>query len=317
MFEARFDMVLQELRDTAPLAPEALRERVRNLREPVPKRRLSFRPALVAIPIVVVGVALIGALIDSSERKPTPVGKFKAAAPALRSPGGATESGELPNPALQTQLFRATGDLAPSLTAKSRLQQQQISMRLRVDDLSRATQRAVRQTRNLGGYVAAANYSTGETTGDSRLELRVPAPNVQKAIASFTDLGTILAQRIRVADLQAGLDRLDTRIASARSAGDEQSLRRLERSRDALVREGTYAKISLQLTTSKPTEKQEAPGRFDRFWGDASDILGKEAIAVLYALVIVGPFAILAALALFAERTRRRRADHRLLEETG
>jgi hypothetical protein len=45
--------------------------------------------------------------------------------------------------------------------------------------------------------------------------------------------------------------------------------------------------------------------------------LGKELIAVLYALVIVGPFAILAALALIAERTRRRRADHRLLEETG
>jgi hypothetical protein len=38
---------------------------------------------------------------------------------------------------------------------------------------------------------------------------------------------------------------------------------------------------------------------------------------VLYALVIVGPFAILAALVFFAERSRRRRADHRLLEEIG
>ena len=85
----------------------------------------------------------------------------------------------------------------------------------------------------------------------------------------------------------------------------------------ALVREGTYAKVSLQLTTSKPAAKQEEPGRFDRFWGDAGDILGKEAIAVLYALVIVGPFAILAALTLFAERARRRRADQCLLEETG
>jgi hypothetical protein len=200
-------------------------------------------------------------------------------------------------------------------------------MRLRVDDLSRATQKAVRQTRNLGGYVAAANYSTGETAGDSRLDLRVPAQNLQKAIASFTDLGTILAQRIRVADLQVGLDRLDERIAAKERqletlSGDElaeeqRALRRLERSRDALVREGTYAKISLQLTTRKPAAKNEAPGRFESFWGDAGDILGKEAIGVLYALVIVGPFAILAALALFAERTRRRRADHRLLEETG
>ena len=102
-------------------------------------------------------------------------------------------------------------------------------MRLRVDDLSRATQTAVRQTRTLGGYVAAANYSTGETSGDSRLDLRVPAQNVQKAIASFTELGTILAQRISVADLQAGLDRLDARIAKARRAGDERALKRLER----------------------------------------------------------------------------------------
>jgi len=304
MPEASFDIVLQELRDTAPAAPGALRERVRALREPAPKRRLRFRPALVAIPIAVIGVALIGALIDSSERRPTPVGRFKAAADVLRSRGATTESDEL----------RA---LAPGFTSKSRLQQQQVSMRLRVDDLSRATQTAVRQTRNLGGYVAAANYSTGDTSGDSRLDLRVPAQNVQKAIARFTELGTILAQRISVADLQAGLDRLEARIAKARRAGDKRAVKRLERSRVALVREGTYAKVSLQLTTSQPAAKQEEPGRFDRFWGDAGDILGKEAIAVLYALVIVGPFLILAALVFFAERARRRRADHRLLEETG
>jgi Domain of unknown function (DUF4349) len=300
MSEASFDMVLQELRDTAPVAPEALRERVRALREPAPKRRLRFRPALVAIPIVVIGVALIGSLIDTSERRP--VGRFKVAATPLRSQGATTESDEL---------------RAPGLTSRSRLQQQQVSMRLRVDDLSSATQKAVRQTRNLGGYLAAANYSTGERTGDSQLYLRVPAQNVQKAIARFTELGTILAQRISVADLQAGLDRLDTRIAKARRAGDKRALKRLGRSRVALVREGTYAKVSLQLTTSKPAAKQEEPGRFDRFWGVAGNILGKEAIAVLYALVIIGPFAILAALALFAERARRRRADHRLLEEAG
>lgn len=304
MPEASFDLVLQELRDTAPGAPEALRERVRELREPAPKRRLRLRPALVAIPVIVLGIAVIGGLIDSSERRSTPV-RFSPALPLrAQSQGATTEADEL----------RA---LAPGLTSKSRLQQQQVSMRLRVDDLSRATQTAVRQTRNLGGYVAAANYSTGDTSGDSRLDLRVPAQNVQKAIARFTELGTILAQRIAVADLQAGLDRLEARIAKARRARDKRAVKRLERRRVALVREGTYAKVSLQLTTSQPAAKQEEPGRFDRFWGDASDILGKEAIAVLYALVIVGPFAILAALAFLAERARRRRADHRLLEETG
>jgi hypothetical protein len=38
---------------------------------------------------------------------------------------------------------------------------------------------------------------------------------------------------------------------------------------------------------------------------------------VLYALVVAGPFVLIAALLFLAERTRRRRSDHRLLEETG
>ena len=317
MSEARFETVLEELRDTAPRAPEVLRERVRALREHAPRRRLSFRPALVVIPVVVIGVAVIGALIDSSEPRPTPEARFKLAAEPLRSQGATTQSDEL----------RARELIAPGLTSKSRLQQQQVSMQLRVDDLSGATQKAVRETRKLGGYVAAANYSTGDSMGDSRLDLRVPAQNVQKVIASFNELGTILAQRIRVADLQAGLDRLEARIdakqklletlTGERLERERRALGRLERSRVALVREGTYARVSLQLTTAKPAAKQQEPGRFESFWGDARDILGKELIAVLYALVIIGPFAILAAIVFFAERGRRRRADHRLLEETG
>lgn len=321
MSEARFEMVLQELRDTAPRAPERLRNLVSALPATRPRRSLRLRPALSAAIVLMLavglGAALIGGLEDATQNRTDRANYFGAPREA-----GTTEK----------RPGRVTGDKGaalsslPGLTAKSRLQQQQVSMQLRVDDLSRATQKAVRQTRSLGGYVAAANYATKESAGDSRLDLRVPAQNVQKAIASFTELGTILAQRIRVADLQVGLDRLDARIAAKERqlktlSGDElakerRALRRLERSRDALVREGTYAKISLQLTTRKPAAKPEQ-GRFGAFWGDASDILGKEAIGVLYALVIVGPFAILAALAFFAERARRRRADHRLLEETG
>jgi hypothetical protein len=209
-------------------------------------------------------------------------------------------------------------------------------MNLRVRDLSQATQSAVRQTRRLGGYVAAADYATGRDTGDSTLDLRVPIQNVQRAIARFSEMGTILSQQIRVADLQAPLDRTDARIAAARKViaelekknvrtpaeqirldGAKRTLRRLSQTHSNLVREGTYAKISLQLTTRKAAAKHVAPGRFSRFWGDAGDILGKEAIAMLYALVVAGPFAILAALVLFGGRARRRRADHRLLEETG
>jgi hypothetical protein len=209
-------------------------------------------------------------------------------------------------------------------------------MNLRVPDLSRATQAAVRQTRRFGGYVGAANYATGGNTGDSTLDLRVPVQHVQEAIATFTDLGTILSQHISVVDLQARVDGISTRLAAERKVIAEleakatrtpaeqaqldaarRSAKRLSLNRAGVVSQSRYAKISLQLTTRKAAAQHVAPGRFSRFWGDAGDILGKEAIAVLYALVVAGPFAILAAFALLGGRARRRRADHRLLEETG
>ena len=209
-------------------------------------------------------------------------------------------------------------------------------MGLRVRDLSRATQTAVRETRRLGGYVAAADYSTGVNVGDSSLKVRVPVGRLQQAIARFNDLGTLLSQHIVVADLKAPLDRTETRITALRKVIAEleakssltpaeqfkldrakRTVLRLTQTATRLVREGSFARISLQLTTRKAAAKHVEPGRFDNFLGDAGEILGKEAIAVLYALVIAGPFLILAALALLAERARRRRADHRLLGETG
>jgi hypothetical protein len=340
MSEASFDMVLQELRNTAPEAPESLRNVVSALPAAQPRRSLRLRPALSAAIALAIAVGLGAAIIGGAtgpQPKKNVAGQFR---PALeqrpRQLGPVTGQQRAWGATGGTTLAPSPPALAPSLTAKSRLQKHDVAMRLRVDDLSRATQTAVRQTRNLGGYVATADYATDEAKGDSRLDLRVPVQNVQTAIARFTDLGTILAQRISVADLQAGVDRIDRRLTAARTViveleaksaltPDEQArldaarrtVQRLTRNRNSLVQQGTYANISLQLTTSKPAEKQEEPGRFDQFWGDAGDILGKEAIAVLYALVIVGPFAILLLLALFAERTRRRRADHRLLEETG
>jgi hypothetical protein len=209
-------------------------------------------------------------------------------------------------------------------------------MSLRVPNLPRATQAAVRETRRLGGYVAAADYQTGNNVGDSILKLRVPTGRLQQAIARFNDLGTLLSQHIAVADLKAPLDQTDKRITALQKVIAEleakssltpseqitldrakRTVKRLTQTAANLIRQGSFARISLELTTRKAAAQHVEPGRFDRFWGDAGDILGKEAIAVLYALVIVGPFLILAALALLAERARRRRADHRLLGETG
>jgi hypothetical protein len=275
------------------------------------RRKVAVRPALVAAAAIALAIALSAALIGGLKGSPSQREGVSQMARGAQVPRALA-----PHPAGQE--YRALPErLAPSLTAKSRLQRQDVAMQLRVKDLSGATQSVVRTTRRLGGFVAGADYATRSEDGSSRLALRVPVANLQKAIASFTQLGTIVSQHISVADLQTGLDRLDARIASARRAGHERTLKRLERRRDALIREGTYARVSLQLTTAKPAAKQAAPSRFDRFWDNTGNILGKELIAVLYVVVLAGPFLLIAALLFLAERSRRRRADHRLLEETG
>jgi uncharacterized protein DUF4349 len=337
MSEPRFERVMDELRETAPAAPEGLRERIAGLPVPTARRPLRWRPALaaaVAIGVAVgLGAAAIGGLRGShtATRESVPQGAQPAGALFERQPGTAAKAAPR---ALQPYPDQGRTALAPG----SRIQKYDVFMNLRVKSLSRATQSAVRTTRGLGGYVAGANYTTSGNSGDSQLDLRVPIHRVQRAIATFTGLGTILSQRIAVTDLQAGVDRLGHRIAALRAtvarlerkqrqvgltpqeqgelAGTRSNIKRLAEARETLVRNGAYAEISLVLTTRKAAAKQEAPGRFDRFWGDAGDILGKEAIIVLYALVVAGPFLLLAALALLGERVRRRRSNNRLLEES-
>ena len=340
MSEARFENVLRELRDAAPPAPEQLRERVSALQEPLARGGFRLRPALVAAAAIAVAVALGAAAIGGFQgASSTPRGNAEAGKifSGSRTPANKTTAGSARTGQLQAY-DRGPLQLGSFLTPGSRLQNYDVAMSARVDDLSDATKSAVRTTRRLGGYVAAANYATDQSAGDSRLDLRVPVQSVQRAIGSLTELGTILSQRISVADLQATVDRFEQRrfvfrqviaeleakqrtvgltpTEQKRLDGAKRTVARLSEARARLVRQGTYAKISLTLTTRKPIAKQAAPGRFGRFWGDAGDILGKEAIIVLYALVVAGPFVLLAALALLAERARRRRADSLLLKET-
>lgn len=336
MSEAKFESILRELRETAPLAPERLRDRVRALPEPGARRSWRLRPALaaaVAIAVAVgIGAAAIGGLTGGRHQ---PQSLTSQRAPGMQR--GLHQNPATPAPEdKRAYSYQSGAFLSPMVPSRSRLQNYAVSMTLRVRDLSSATKSAVGTTRKLDGYVANADYSASSSAGVSILELRVPVQRVQQAIASFTNMGTILSQRIAVVDLQASVDRLDRRVEAARKIVSElsgrtnltsdeqarleaakQTVGRLSLSRTRLVREGAYAKISLSLTTRKPAAKHVTPGRFDRFWGVAGDILGKEAIILLYALVVAGPFVLIAALALLTERTRRRRADSRLLQEAG
>ena len=175
MSEPELDLMLLELRAKAPSVPEGLRERVRALPEPPARRVLQVRPALVAAVGIAVALGLSAALIGGLTGSPhgkrvsqgAPIGKFKRAA---RLNVAEPAHGTLPaNP------FRpATSLSSDALAPGSRLQNYNAVLRLRVHDLSDATKSAVRTTRKLGGYLAAADYSTRGSTGDSTLQLRVP-----------------------------------------------------------------------------------------------------------------------------------------------
>jgi hypothetical protein len=339
--DPRFQEIVSELRAKAPSAPEGLRERVgetaRSEGARTPGRRwnpgLRRGLALAAACTVAVGVgaALVNGLTGSRQPK------------GLESEGAlvAPDKAQATYPSVYESFEKdAAGARAPALPpARRRFQDYDARMRLRVKDaaaLDRGTKRAMRDTRSLGGFVASIDFGTRpEDQGDASLVLRVPVAQVQEAVARYTELGTIISQQVKINDLQPQANRLTQRatelrrriaelVAKSRKSGltvdgriqlenARRDLQSVTGHRSRLVREASYATVTLELTTDKAAEKREEPGAFPTFWDDASKILGTELVGLLYALVVAGPFVLLAILALIAERSRRRRANDSLL----
>jgi len=201
----------------------------------------------------------------------------------------------------------------------------------------------MRVARSLGGYVVLAQYDApGGKEGDSVLVVRVPVQKVQTAILRFAELGTIVGQHIRIEDLQRTINRQTESIQALRrtvatferelertdlTAEERARLRqRLLRanealrtrldSRSATTQQAATARISLTLTTRTNVEPvvPEQPGYFERTVRDAASALSKVLAWALAVLIVAGPFLILLAVGVALERSRRRRADERLLE---
>ena len=356
MSEPRIDAIVQELRETAPSAPQHLRERTRALPEPAPRPslRIGFRPALAAAVAGAVALAVGAAALNgltggsgSSDREAVerrqPGAAFSVMKP--KSPRGeaATADRAALGATLQSADAHKRAATGTAVPPSRRLQNYDALLRLRVKDadgLSSAMQRAIRDTRRLGGYIVTARYSQA-AQGDASLVVRVPIGRIQDALVRFSGLGTIVSQQISLQDLQPQADRLAKAIAArqdriaelvakrereglkqaerAELTAQRAELERLTRRRAAVLHEGRFAQVSLGLTTRKAAEKRqdESPGAFRTFLDDTGAIFTTEAIVLLYALVIVGPFAFLAAIALLGERARRRRANNDLLERVG
>jgi hypothetical protein len=343
--------LITTLQAARPVATDVLRDRVRAIaatepvQRPSPFARLSRvslrRFALVAVPataVVLLGTAGVVGLLDSGS---APQVESSAARQSLEKNALAPNGGVTTAPQLKVGAPPAAADAATPAPTTGRAQRYSAQLTLAVKDvdgLSDATQKALQITRDLGGYVVSVSYATSDT-GVSSLTLKVPTANVQDALVRLTGLGKIVSQQVQIDDLQGQVDELTKRetalrgqIArlSARLAAtdlDAETRATLEARRDAaraeLARvrttraqvnaEARYATIQLTLQTPQSAVDPATPSR----WDDAVDrgvgILAVEAMVVLYALVIVGPLAVLALLAWLGRRGLRRRQNEQLL----
>jgi hypothetical protein len=209
------------------------------------------------------------------------------------------------------------------------------------DQVSSASQDAVRITRELGGVVTSSTVDTHGTQGRAQLTLRIPVGNLDDAVFRLAQLGTVTAQQTNTQDLQAPLDHVSERIAELRSkirielarlaSGQldpaeelearihlenlRRNLREAKAARDVIVSKTSMADLTLRLSTPAPgaPEKSESgvSGAVDR----AGDFLrGAGAVAVFLTLVL-SPLLVLAAIAWALLRARNRRIEARLLDE--
>jgi len=339
----------EKLRAAPPRPSDDLRERVRaiSLTAP-PARRRDVRPrrlALVLAPVALAVVAGVAIGLRGSDHTREVTEQRGAVGTALEATGNGSVLGA-PSGDLDASARAALSKtFAPG--ANRRLQQYQAQLRVRVRNLDRlgdATQEAMRTTRNLGGYLVVADYGAAtRRNGESLLVVRVPVGRVQQAIFRFSELGAIVSQRIRIQDLQAGFNALERRILSLRQRiarleerladptttpeqrtllraqllAERQNLSAALGARDATLRRGRLARITLTLTTRGDAAAAPGkPGYFERTLRDALEVVGKALTWTLYVLIVAVPFILLALLVWLGERARRRRADERLLEQT-
>jgi hypothetical protein len=349
--DERWKDLVAELRSARPEPPLALRERVlaAAVLPPPPRRRGAA--ARVLLPVAAAALLAVG--VGTALRSlPPAAGDAVRESPAdaeLRpqqlSGAGGDESAASPGRGIPSDDAEAAPEpFAPGQSG--RLQEQHVALGVRVSDvdaLSDATARAMEAARSLGGFVVAAHYAVpGPEGGDSTLVVRVPVTRVQEAIARFTRLGTIVSQDVRLQDLQAAYDRRDRELEGLRARigrleeqlaapglGEQERARlrtqlaNARRAVDARVaqqraaeQQGRLARVELVLTTRSAEDVAVPEDGAAATLRAAAEILGLMLVWLAAALIVAGPFILLAALAIVAARTRRRFAQAHLLERS-
>jgi hypothetical protein len=227
--------------------------------------------------------------------------------------------------------------------APGRLTHTDASLTVSVPDTNRlreATDAATRIATSLGGFAQSVVYRTpAGGAGTSYIELRIPAQNVQRALARIGALGTLVSQEVSVQDLQhdlavesAQIAQLRRRIAALQDALRSPALPEAQRvllqiklaeSKRALAqrlaaRKGTVAaattsRVSLVISTDASSVAPVQHGRIHRMLHSAVGFLALEGTLALYLLIVVSPLLLVAALFWGLARLRRRRDEVRLL----
>jgi hypothetical protein len=333
--------IVDELRATRPRATEVLRLQVLTAASQAPTAapsmfdRLRGRRLALLVPAAASLAAVSAVAIGVTRPQPaandaaTPVTiERESAAPGatFATPPAASDS--------------TTAQKAAPGPVTGRAQRYVANLTLSVEDtdaLSDATQRALGIARDLGGYVVAVQYATGET-GAASVTLRVPSPRAGDAVTRLSSLGTILAQNVQIQDLQESLDGLDRQVEALRAriasltaqleratgpaerarlreqrAQAQAQLRELRASRAATAAEARNATIQLELRTEEQSGVAVPGSRLDRALDRALEVLAWEAVVAIAIAIAAAPLALVAAAVWTTRRARRRREDERLL----
>jgi hypothetical protein len=354
-FEREFEELVRELRALPTNAPDSVRERVRALAEPAPRRslpRLPWRRSLLVLaPACALGLvvaAVVHGVLNSSSPEQHAVSARGVSGEAQR-PKATPHFGAVTTPQdfwerLSLGPVVGTDQVVPPNLARH--QDYQAFMTLRVKDLDALTDRtneAMRVVRSYGGYVASVHqYTNSGQPGEADLVLRLPIGHVEAALVQLSDLGTVVNRQLSVVDLEQALRQQRERIvrlkvfiarATEQLKGDlpadvrirlqlqlqqaRADLARAMRAHKSTLNEAAFARISLSLRTQSATPiKKGGTGRFERATRDAGSFLAGAGAVILFLLIVLSPLIVIVVLSLLGVRTYRRREERRLLAST-
>jgi hypothetical protein len=350
-FEREFEELVRELRALPTAAPDAVRQDVRALGEPVPSaswsdRLVTFpwrRSLLVLAPacvLVLVTAAVVHGVLNSDpDRVAVPV----------------VEQGEsavtVPSDERRDRAGKALERVAPSslnapvpVPNPNRYQDYEASMTVRVGDLDALSDRAneaMRLARSYGGYVVSLQQSsTAGSPGQADLVLRIPVTRVEDALMRLSDLGTVTQRNVSIRDLERVVQQQRARIMQlklfiARAverlkeslpadvrlrlelqlAEARRELTRATNANKGTLREASLSRVSLTLTTQKAVGAGDGggAGRTERAVREAASFLAAAGAVTLFLLIVLSPLIVLAVAGFFGARAYRRREERRLL----